>query len=392
MSEDKTPNSDDAVFNDVETPKIAVKRKSGVGFTSLLALLLSAVALAAVGLGYWRDMAANDAASANTAAEISDLVASISATEQLLQSLEQTVAALGAADAERDMAIRQLNRQLDERLRQVESVPGRLSTVESTLSSLQGISASARDTWLLAEAEYYMQVANAQLQLANNPELAMLALRHADERILALADPSLTNVRQALSDELRSLELLEKPDTAGITLTLASLANVVDSLPLQQQAPPETVSNEPIIDPQLTGMDRALASVRNTFDRVVTVRDAGDASLALSAPEARYFLRANLALQLQAARIALLRGEETIFRQSLDDAYQWLNAYYDVESTGVQSARRTIDDIRESVLRVAMPDISGSLRLLRQFKALTDSSREASPVVGDEPEGTGIVQ
>ena len=202
MSEDKTPNSDDAVFNDVETPKIAVKRKSGVGFTSLLALLLSAVALAAVGLGYWRDMAANDAASADTAAEISDLVASISATEQLLQSREQTVAALGAADAERDMAIRQLNRQLDERLRQVESVPGRLSTVESTLSSLQGISASARDTWLLAEAEYYMQIANAQLQLANNPELAMLALRHADERILALADPSLTNVRQALSAEL----------------------------------------------------------------------------------------------------------------------------------------------------------------------------------------------
>ena len=237
-----------------------------------------------------------------------------------------------------------------------------------------------------------MQVANAQLQLANNPELAMLALRHADERILALADPSLTNVRQALADELRSLELLEKPDTVGITLPLASLANVVDSLPLQQEASPETVSNEPTIDPQLTGMDRALASVRNTFDRVVTVRDAGDASLALSAPEARYFLRANLALQLQAARIALLRGEETIFRQSLDDAYQWLNAYYDVESTSVQSARRTIDDIRESVLRVAMPDISGSLRLLRQFKALTDPTREASPVVGDEPEGTGIVQ
>ena len=78
MSEDKTPNSDDAVFDNVETPKIAVKRKSGVGFMSLLALLLSAVALAAVGLGYWRDMAASDAASADTAAEISDLVAAIS--------------------------------------------------------------------------------------------------------------------------------------------------------------------------------------------------------------------------------------------------------------------------------------------------------------------------
>ena len=38
---------------------------------------------------------------------------------------------------------------------------------------------------------------------------------------------------------------------------------------------------------------------------------ADEAMRPLIAPEAQYFLRANLALQLQAARLALLRGEET---------------------------------------------------------------------------------
>jgi uroporphyrin-3 C-methyltransferase len=210
MSEDKTTDSEDAVFDDVEEPAIEVKRKSGGGFTALLALLLSVIAIAAIGYGYWRDLNADDAAAAETDARISNLTASIAATQDLLRSIEENVSALSAADADRDTAIRQINRQLNDRLRQIESLPGRLSTVEATLSSLQGISTGARDAWLLAEAEYYMQIANAQLQLANNPELAMLALTHADERIRQLADPRLTNIRQALSDELRALEVMEK--------------------------------------------------------------------------------------------------------------------------------------------------------------------------------------
>jgi uroporphyrin-3 C-methyltransferase len=392
MSEDKTTDSEDAVFDDVEEPAIEVKRKSGGGFTALLALLLSVIAIAAIGYGYWRDLNADDAAAAETDARISNLTASIAATQDLLRSIEENVSALSAADAERDTAIRQINRQLNDRLRQIESLPGRLSTVEATLSSLQGISTGARDAWLLAEAEYYMQIANAQLQLANNPELAMLALTHADERIRQLADPRLTNIRQALSDELRALEVMEKPDTAGITLTLASLASVVDSLPLQQDAAARAAEQDSGVNPELTGMDRAWASVRNAIDGVVKVRDMEDGSPAVVAPEAQYFLRANLSLQLQAARIALLRGEEEIFRQSLADADTWLGQYYDVDSTAVQSARQTITEIRESVFQVAVPDISGSLRLLRQFNALTEAARGANTEPQDESEGTGPEQ
>ena len=388
MSEDNSEEIEDAKFEendaapDPAPPAPAAKKRSGGGLVAWLALLLSVGAIGAVGLDYVRDQ---DAANmvADSDAQIRNLTASIGATQDMLTSLESSVSSLADRDVERNAAIEQINRQLNDRLQQIESVPGRLATVEASLSSLQGISTGARDAWLLAEAEYYMQIANAQLQLANNPELAMLALTHADERILQIADPRLTNIRQALSDELRALEVMEKPDTAGITLTLASLASVVDSLPLRQEAAVQAAEPASGVDPELTGMDRAWASVRNAMEGVVKVRSVDEVSPALVAPEARYFLRANLSLQLQAARIALLRGEEAIFRQSLDDADTWIGDYYDEDSTAVTSARQTIAEIRDSVFRVAMPDISRSLRLLRQFNTLSDAANAAE--VTDPP-------
>lgn len=377
--ESVTTDADDSTedVSPVPPAKAAGSQRRGSGAVAWLALLVSVIAIAAIAFDFLRDKTAAGAA-AESGAEVDTLVASMGATQDALASLQQSVTTLSDVDASRNAQIEALEQQLNDRLRQVESMPGRLSSVEASMASIQGISTGARDAWLLAEAEYYMQIANAQLQLANNPELAKLALTHADDRILQLGDPRLTNVRQALSDELRALEVIARPDTAGITLTLASLANVVDSLPLRQ----EVVIREDQatdIDPELSGVDRAMASLKNAVGGVVSVRRADEAMQPLIAPEAQYFLRANLALQLQAARLALLRGEEDIFRQSLTDADTWLAEYYDPASTGVQNAQTTISEIRDSVFTVAMPDISQSLRLLRQFNVLSSADPTDSP-------------
>ena len=78
-------------------------------------------------------------------------------------------------------------------------------------------------------------------------------------------------------------------------------------------------------------------------------------------------------------RVLGLRGEESIFQKSLDDAAAWITEYYDTDSTPVQSALQTIAEIRDSVFSVAIPDISESLRLLRQFNTLADVA--TTPVV-----------
>ncbi len=370
----------------VTTPEATPQKKSG-DLVAWLALVAAVLALAAFGVDFFGDRgAAGD--SREDAAAIKQQVAAISSSVRAMRdsvaSLEQNLTAMSAQLAARDSEIAAIERRFGDRLGQIESLPGRVSAIEGSVSSLQGISTGARIAWLLAEAEYYMQIANAQLQLAGSPRLASLALGLADERLLQLANPALTDVRRALANELRALGAMNEPDTEGVTLTLASLAAVVDSLPLRQEiALPG--DDRAVVDPELTGTDRALASLRSAFEGIVSVRRADETLKPLIAPEAQYFLRANLALQLQAARLAMLRGEETIFQQSLDDAAAWLTEYYDAGSNPVQSALQTITDIRGSVFSVAAPDISESLRLLRQFNALANVV--AAPVVepADEP-------
>jgi uroporphyrin-3 C-methyltransferase len=177
------------------------------------------------------------------------------------------------------------------------------------------------------------------------------------------------------------LEFINRPDIEGVTLTLASLANRVDSLPLQQDIELPT-DESPEIQGELSGMDRAMASLRSTLDDVVSVRRTDEAVRPLIAPEAAYFLRVNLSLQLQIARLALLRGERAAFQQSLDDTDRWLGDYYDTDSAKVKAARQTIAEVRDSLFDIEMPDISESLRLLRQFNSLSSNTEDnAAPIV-----------
>ena len=332
---------------------------------------------------------AGETEAAIRSAAIDAVSGDVRSMQAAMDALQANIDQLNDSLRSRDDEIAALERRFAARLEQDDALSGRLGAIENALSALQGISTGARDAWLLAEAEYYLQIANAQLQLAGNPELATLALELADERILQLADPALTDVRRALAAELRALDVMEKPDTTGAALTLGSLAEVVDSLPLRREIQRSSADDE-ALDPELSGGSRALASLRNALGKAVSVRRVDETARPFVAPEAEYFLRANLALQLQAARLAMLRGESGPFEQSLDDATRWLNEHYDTGSTAVRGALDTIAEVRGSALAVAPPDISESLRLLRQYNALadaTDRSRtETADGIAAEPE------
>ena len=364
---EETAVEETAVEETAVDDRPAKRRGSGVGW---LALLLSLIALAAVGYSFYIDWLAEKDSSTDDA--VAGLESRLAATRESLSSLSNRLAELAEQDSAAADAIAALRQELDVRVNSLNALPGRMSTLESSVSSLAGISKGARDAWLIAESEYYMQIANAQLQLANNPHLAARALEMADERVVQIGSPALIDVRRAISDELAALDVMEKPDIAGATLTLASLARVVESLPL---AGSERVKEEPEpADEEQSGLSRAWSSVKSAMSGLVRVTPPDQAKLALVSPDAEYFLRNNLALQLQSARLALLRGEQAVFTQTLDDTSALISQYFDVESAQVISAQETLAEIRSSVLTSSVPDISGSLNLLRRFRTLSESS------------------
>jgi uncharacterized protein HemX len=371
VDEQETPAEEPEAPVEEPTAAPEPKRERSGNSIAWLAFLIALIALAAAGYTAWQDW--RGASDMSVDDQVARLDNRITSATQSLASLEAQIEELSTRDPGIDAAIDQLRRELDERIRLLSSLPARISTLEGSVASLAGVSEGARDAWILAESEYYMQIANAQLQLANNPHLASLALRMADERIVQLANPALTNVRRAISDELASLDVMEKPDLEGATLTLASLARVVESLPLVSTADAEDQAAES--DSEQSGPSRAWSSVKNAMSGLVKVTPPERAKLVQLSPDAEFFLRNNIALQLQSARLALLRGEQAIFEQTLDDTSALLNEYFDTNSASVTGALETITEIRGHIFTTATPDISESLRLLRQFRTLNENAQ-----------------
>jgi uroporphyrin-III C-methyltransferase len=335
-----------------------------------LAVFLAAIAVTLVGYTVFENWStADDSSQFDSFASIDSLNRHAELSSDALAALEARIGQITHPDYSADIDV--VRREFEDQIRLLNSLPPRMSTIENSVASLAGISAGARETFLLAEAEYYLQIANAQLQLANNPRLASLALGMADERVTQLSDPGLTAVRRAIADELAALEIMEKPDLEGATLTLASLARVVEFLPLASPTPEEESVD---IDEDQSGIDRAWGSVKDAMSGLVKVTPPDQAKLVLVSPDAAYFLRSNIALQLQAARLALLRGEQAIFEQALDDTNTLLATYFDTNSEQVASAQLTISEIRAAVFATSVPDISESLRLLRQLRAVRETT------------------
>lgn len=339
----------------------------GASFQSWLALVLSAIALGLSGFLFWQSLNTT-----SVTAALQPLETRIDAASSAARAAGTELENLGGEQQAIAAQVSDLSQTLASRQDLLDSLPGRVQNVETSIGAMQGIAAGSRDGWLRAEAEYYMQLANAQLQLARNPGLAAVGLELADERIRELANPTYTPVRRALAEEIQALKATGGEDLEGVSLQLAGLAQTVALLPLRQEIALPEATGAVADETAPTGTKRALAAVKSVLTDLVDVRRTDEALEPLMSPQAAYFLRINLELKFDVARLALLRGEQVDYEQSLDDAASWIGEYFDMESEGVRAALATIADIRERELSTQFPDIAGSLKLLRQRAALEE--------------------
>ncbi|MFQ5610139.1 MAG: hypothetical protein ACE5F8_07710, partial [Woeseiaceae bacterium] len=182
---DKDESLADAVFDEapaeaeqLEAAKpVEPKQKNrGAGASvAWLALFLSLMTVAGVGYLVLEKMRAEGSAEASDQ-RVASLSGRLSSTSDALNRIDSSISDLESADSRNAASINAVQQDLEQRAELFDSLPPRMSTIERSVASLQGVSIDARNTYLIAEAEYYMQIANAQLQLAGNPYLASLAL------------------------------------------------------------------------------------------------------------------------------------------------------------------------------------------------------------------------
>jgi len=328
--------------------------------SSLLpAVVALAVALAAIvlsGLLYWqaRGLSASliDAqGNARVALERSEAVAR--ASEEAVERLEESVAQSIARNA-------QSVRGLDDRL---ESIPGRFADVERRIDAIAGGSFGARNEWLVAEAAYYLGVANSELQLGRRWNNALAALRLADERLREVGDPGLGGVREQIAEEILALESVRLVDVEGLAHSLSRLAARVGELPLRAAAADGGESEEGAQEEP--GLGRLWSSIENAFSGIVRVERRDESALAVLSTQEQRLIARQLSVELQTARLALVNGEAGMFTASLEHAADLLREDFALNDPAVEGGLRLVESLLELDVAPTPPDISRSLAMLR---------------------------
>ncbi|MGB0713082.1 MAG: uroporphyrinogen-III C-methyltransferase, partial [Gammaproteobacteria bacterium] len=107
----------------------------------------------------------------------------------------------------------------------------------------------------------------------------------------------------------------------------------------------------------------------NNLKGLVTVRRHNRPVQALLSPKEAFFLRENLRLRLYSARSQLLDGKADAARADLIMAGQWLAEHFVASDPAVTHMMEELERISGANVALAMPDISGSLRALREAMA-----------------------
>ncbi len=323
-------------------------------FSSSVALLFAFITIIVAGMLWWqyRQFYVSLDQTDTVAAEA---LARVRAEQRALQD--------GLADANEDVdTLRQLNTSLGQRL---DSLPGRFVALEERLDAVQGGSFDARGNLLRSEAEYYLTVANTELTLVGDFESAMTALELADSRLAEIANPELAPVREAIADELLALRSLRLPDIEGIVFGLGRLAARADELPLRADLPVSLASETSEELEAEPGFGRLWLAVKNTLLDLVSVERRDEpVPQALSAAE-RVLSRRQLEIELELARIAVLRGDKQAFLSGLEMAISILQRDFDAASAEVEGALALLGELRSFDIDPQRPNISGSLNLLR---------------------------
>lgn len=356
----------------------AQPQPAGRGGSGALPVAVAALLVALAGAGY---------SLLREPAPVTTLVERAPVPAAELAALGTRIDELGASRRRLEDELGRLSSRLDRERREVAGLPARLDTLEGQVRRLAGADRT-RAAWLLAEAEHYLRIANVQLGLASDVPVSLTAMGLADDALRELADPRLTSVRRLLSAEMAALDRVPRPDIEGIVLTLGSLAESLPSLALQRPTPDEFRPGRDGAGEGLGATERAFAAVRDAFAGLVLVRRTSEPVTPLLGDADLSLLTRSLELELQLARLAIMRGDAGMYRRSLESAVQRLERHFDPAARDVASTVATLQELGRIELPEELPDISGSLAMLTSIiGSMTPPALPGAAGMADEDAG-----
>ncbi|MBN7124629.1 uroporphyrinogen-III C-methyltransferase [Erwinia billingiae] len=338
-----------------------------------LGVLAIAIALA-IGVGLYingKHQAQQQAAANQTLAnQLSDLQQQAASDKQtLVQQLATQSSALDTAHQQQTA----MSQQLDELKQKVATISG-----------------NDAHTWLLAQADYLVKLAGRKLWSDQDVTTAAALLKSADQSLADMNDPSLIDVRRALTQDISTLSAVSQVDYDGIILKLNQLSNGVDNLRLADNdsdgSPMDQDSGE-LSSSLREWRQNLVKSWHNFMDDFITIRRRDTTAEPLLAPNQDVYLRENIRSRLLIAAQAVPRHQDQIYKQSIDTVSTWVRAWFDTHDPATKAFLSQLDDLSQQSVSMDVPDALQSQPMLDKLMQTRVRNLLAQPSAGQQQQG-----
>lgn len=329
------------------TPKAKEKKSSSLGlwlFTLFNFLLIIAIC----GVAYWYYMQEQEVLSSRTNG-IEDLRSELVAVERSITSQSEKL------NRQLDDQAEASSQTLDNLLSQVLSNSESDKVLERQISELSGRRPS---DWLLAEANYLVNMAGRKLFLENDIGTSMTLLAEADARLEDLGDPSLLPIRALIASDIQTLQQVNPVSTTSIALTISGMLPQVSKLPLENLKLPEpeqAVSNEVSNNP--ADWQENLKKVwRTVVGDFISIKRVDKPLEPYLAERQQWLIEQQLKHSLSLAQSAAINEQYELFQTAIQQAIALIVEHYQLEESNVVQFMSALQELESNNFEREYPD------------------------------------
>lgn len=240
--------------------------------------------------------------------------------------------------------------------------------LKQTVDEIRQSQSGDRNAWKVIEAQYYVNLADTNLQFENNVSIAIQLLQVADNQLRDINDPKLDLMRKALADDVARLQTVPAIDYTGLYLQLSALNDQVDKLPLLTK-PVASSTDQSSGSENAVWWKRGLQESWLALQKIVVVRYHAAGTPPLVTPDEQNFLYQNLHAMFQQAMWAVLNKNPNVYRESVHQISQWIETYFVKESSTTQAMLNHLTQLDSVNLRPTVPPITASVQAFHDYFA-----------------------
>lgn len=256
----------------------------------------------------------------------------------------------------------QMERLQDDARQQVATVQAWHQQQQETQLALDKLRAEAHrgaPVRVAFEADTLVRIAHYYLTFAQDIPAAIDALAAAEQRLQGVNDARLRDIKTQLGDTLRALREVRVPNISQLALQLNYWSERAAELPVGRV---EKVLPLPS-SAQTFEWKTLLQDLWAELKTLVSIHQRDEKVVPLVLPAQQYFLHQNLRLELEVARLSLLRRDNRAFHASLTIARNWIKRYFDVHAVATTELLAALNALEKIEIAPPLPELS-SLRAM----------------------------